>query len=261
MGRMLKVFRTQNDVFVLPLYNPERYWKLQVVSRNENLIGQLVEVFEEICDFKDLRDDEEDEDCSPNVSFEPMNRMEVDIRFAGDTDTTLSGTSPDSERTLEVSRVQAKSRDLKSLETTSSIDEDRTVGTVFQPILQQPIPIRPNSAESSLDSVLLRFEDEEDTGRPLSETGFNWMDTKSSQSEFKTINKRFSMTFKGIKPGMVIHHKQIESLRGVGEGHKLKGSDIVRNSFIMGAITGNDKNPSVSSVRTPRGSSWGLFNW
>lgn len=57
--RMLRVFRTGATSFVLPLYNPERYWKLDMIVNDDDIepVDLLIVVFTRICEYKDLTSD------------------------------------------------------------------------------------------------------------------------------------------------------------------------------------------------------------
>ena len=48
----IKVFRINSNQFLLPLVNPERYWKIFINSEELNVINNLINVFQNVSIYK-----------------------------------------------------------------------------------------------------------------------------------------------------------------------------------------------------------------
>ncbi|CCH41098.1 Inheritance of peroxisomes protein 1 [Wickerhamomyces ciferrii] len=50
----LKILKISKNQFILPLSNPERYWKINIETNDESVITELERVFRDICHFRNL---------------------------------------------------------------------------------------------------------------------------------------------------------------------------------------------------------------
>lgn len=286
----LKVYRINENSFVLPMYNPDRYWKLTVDSDPDRLGGVLAE----IARYNDLRMGGIDEivgdidglsrvssvasemstvtgsdgaldlnqaslelvpslpapleDVTPFNSAE-LKRMDVQLgesdRERSDPDETRvassgsekSTVSEDCDKTLaepvgvgseHEETEEEHEHEHEETESTKVIKPEVSLSAAPTPsdeevTLLQPTPIRPGST-SSIDSILSRFE-----GSHLTEikehpepTVPSWMDPESMQSRNRSINKRFSLTYKAIKPiaAPTVQGIQRQDLTGRGSEEK-----------------------------------------
>lgn len=66
----IKVFRINSNQFLLPLVNPERYWKIFINSEELNVINNLINVFQRNVQFISLHESENKNAPEPKLQFE-----------------------------------------------------------------------------------------------------------------------------------------------------------------------------------------------
>ncbi|VEU21601.1 DEKNAAC102720 [Brettanomyces naardenensis] len=235
--KMLKVFKTGRNVFVFPLYNPERYWKLVITTADEAVVSKLVNILKMICDYKDLTSVSQGDDTVDTTLVVSEDRHDEIV----------------SDETVDVSDIHIYDSFASEA---SDEDADRTLAVKVQPSeipILHPVPIRPSSAASSLDSVLGKFNEDkpDDKIRSLDriqeegERGniSTWMDPQNSKTESKNIRKRFSLTFKEISP-TPIGSIELAKHTSLSRYDRPNGADIVRNSYTMGSLHREPKDDS-----------------
>ena len=278
----LKIFRAGPQNFVLPLYNPERYWKIDLLAANNNDIATLECVLRCVCEYKDLSvgDADETDDDDDNGSYQqdagsgsPESGDDTSLA-SEDTAVELNVPDVDSNKTLEESEIlnsgdselaASEGDESSTFNENESITRNTSASIIVsssplntnKSVVFQPIPLRPSSS-ASMDSVLSKFEridirnsnslvsqrrviNHESLGI-LEDSGvFSWMDPKDFKHESRNINKRYSLTFKNIRPESVLITRplmidDLEKQNDSTKHKKLIGAEIVKNSHIVGKL-------------------------
>lgn len=202
-----KVIKISHSCFIIPIKNPDRYWKLTLNTKNKETLSDFESVISKICIFKNeyIEDNYIHEDIVADINEYISNDNSHSLSsakssFQNDSVTLKSFIHIDSDDDLDNTIVNNE-----------SIYSDNTKNNY--PILLQPIPIRPNSS-SSLNNNLNNFsiEDYSDFESNFeSELDFefqvesnlvnelidsNWMDISDNS---KSLANRYSLTFKDIE--------------------------------------------------------------
>ncbi|KAH3665825.1 hypothetical protein OGAPHI_004013 [Ogataea philodendri] len=216
----LKVLKISRNEFIVPLYNPERYWKITLITDNTDTLREADEAFDGVCQFKTVYDEELHDE-----------RVELPQRVA-------------SQDTVQSSSQLSPSYSSSSLNSTiACFDIGDEVETKDHDFLQHPIPIKLRSVSSSLDSVLDRFQiesDEEDKqeqtpATPPMDENESTMTASDLRSELRgrSINKRYSLTFKACDVSLSTVDLDLDFLREEDESAPINGSTILRGSQSM----------------------------
>ncbi|VUG19006.1 DEBR0S4_08108g1_1 [Brettanomyces bruxellensis] len=296
--KCLKIFRAGPKTFVLPLYNPERYWKIDLETANSNELAILECVLRCVCEYKDLSvsgfDDTSDDLKDYDSSLDSDNATVVLNKLDLDSDKSLGNSEV--QNSAESDLVASEGDYLSTMNENESITRDTSASIIVSSspinpkkhVVFQPIPLRPSSG-ASMDSVLSKFE-RIDICTPNSHTYHNdqvfhdlrkvshddlrtvdlpeacsWMDPQNCKSEGRNINKRYSLTFKSIRPKSVsitlpLTIGELEKSKGSSNCRKLVGADIVKNSLIVGKL----KEESQRNEQDHKGkiNSWSrFFGW
>ncbi|OWB59113.1 hypothetical protein B5S28_g5246 [[Candida] boidinii] len=181
-----KILRTDLNVFILLLSNPERYWKITLNTNDKQILNSLGSCLINICEYRSLFFD----DSEINEINETNENSEKAIDNTSKDETSIDSISSIAEITIpnktpitsnnlnnEISTpyipdmiINKNSNDLiKANEIISSSINNLNSNVLQSPIilssdtliLKHPIPIRPPSTNSSsLDSILDIFDDE-----------------------------------------------------------------------------------------------------
>ena len=272
--KCLKIFRAGPKTFVLPLYNPERYWKIDLETANSNELAILECVLRCVCEYKDLSvsdfDDAGDDQKDDDSSLDSDNATVILNKLDLDSDKSLGNSEV--QTSAESNLVASQCDYLSTMNENESITRDTSASIIVSSspinpnkhVVFQPIPLRPSSG-ASMDSVLSKFEridicapksytylgdtvsrdlrkvSHDDLRTVDSPETCSWMDPQNSKSESRNINKRYSLTFKSIRPKSVsimlpLTIGELEKSEDSPNCRKLVGADIVKNSHIIGKL-------------------------
>ncbi|GME79406.1 unnamed protein product [[Candida] boidinii] len=179
-----KILRTDLNVFILLLSNPERYWKITLNTNDKQILNNLGSCFSNICEYRSLffDDSEVNETIENNENIDNTSKDETSIDSIPSIEETpislvnetpiASNLSADVISTPFIPDMimNTNSNDLiKANEIISSSINNLNSNALQSPIvlssdtliLKHPIPVRPPSTNSSsLDSILDIFDDE-----------------------------------------------------------------------------------------------------
>lgn len=202
-----KIIKISFNCFVIPIKNPDRYWKLTLNTNDKETLNDFELVISKICVFKnEYIEDNDINDCTTTDlceyidSHKSNSLSSAKSSFQNDSVTLKTFIHIDSDDDLDCTIVN-----------TESICSGDTKNDF--PILLQPIPIRPNSStsfnnnlnnfsvenysdfESNFESELdIEFQLESDLVNDLIDA--NWMDISDNS---KSLTNRYSLTFKDIE--------------------------------------------------------------
>ncbi|KAG7826137.1 hypothetical protein KL909_000189 [Ogataea angusta] len=221
----LRVLKISASSFVVPLYNPERYWKITLFTQDAATIAQLDSVFRGICQFCTMCDSQDAEETAEQPGEEPGEEPVED----GVPSASLS-----------------PSHSLSSLNSTiACFNLSKDIETSEADFLKHPTPIKLKSVSSSLDSILDRFQldsDEEDrddkidkatTDENESTVNSSTMMSFEGDSKARTLNKRYSLTFKECDVSISSLDFDMGFLKEEDENNEVNGASILKGSRSM----------------------------
>ncbi|KAG7893041.1 hypothetical protein KL936_001215 [Ogataea polymorpha] len=217
----LKVLKISASSFIIPLYNPERYWKITLFTEDAATLAQLDSVFKGICHFCAICDPPDAEELVEQPSEQPVEDHVP-------------------------SEALSPSHSMSSLNSTiACFNLSKDIETSEADFLKHPTPIKLKSVSSSLDSVLDRFQldsDEEDKHDKLEKAATDENESTINSSTMmsfegdgraRTLNKRYSLTFKECDVSISSLDFDMGFLKEEDESDEKNGASILKSSRSM----------------------------
>ncbi|KAG7697807.1 hypothetical protein KL930_000138 [Ogataea haglerorum] len=217
----LKVLKISASSFIVPLYNPERYWKITLSTEDATTIAQLDSVFRGICHFCTMCDSPDADEAAEQPSEE---LVEENVP----------------------SESLSPSHSMSSLNSTiACFNLSKDIETSEADFLKHPTPIKLKSVSSSLDSILDRFQldsDEEDEDGKVEKAAADenestvissTMMSFEGDSRARILNKRYSLTFKECDVSISSLDFDMGFLKEEDENGEINGASILKASRSM----------------------------